>query len=350
VHLSELFAVRADPAAGVYLSLTRRCPLHCAHCSTRSTPHAEQHPAEPFLRLVASFRADERPDVVSLTGGEPLLRPRLVAQLAELATRSGSSTMLLSGMFFAAGRRTPPAIRRALEPVDHVSASIDRFHEREVPRAAVLSMLRSLLDDGKQVSVHLTGDHADDPYLDRVIGEIRRGLDDRCPIYVALVAPVGRAADWVGSCELPRASEAEPCRLASWPVVAFDGTVVACASQAAIDGPTPAHLRLGDAAVDDWATIARRARESAMLRAIRTFGPRWLAATHGGGACTGYCETCHGLSREPALAQRVEQRMRRSQTALLERHAIAMRPEAGEWIEPSRFAHLLELGRTGVAA
>jgi organic radical activating enzyme len=349
VHLSELFAVRADPAAGVFLSLTRRCPLHCAHCSTRSTPHAEQHPAEPFLRLVASFRADARPDVVSLTGGEPLLRPRLVRQLAELAAASGARTAILSGMFFAASGRTPPAIRRALEPLDHVSASIDRFHEREVPRTAVLAALRGLLDDGKQVSVHLTGEHVEDPYLERVIAEIRDRLDDRCPIHVALVAPVGRAADWLDAGDAP-GSGAEPCRLASWPVVAFDGTVVACCNQAAIDGPTPRHLRLGDAAVDDWAVIVQRALESSMLRAIRTFGPRWIADRDGAGACSGYCETCLELGREPALAGRVGRRMERPQTALIERRAVETRPSAGDWAMDARFAHLLELGRAKVAA
>ena len=350
MHLSQLFEIRADPAAGVYLSLTRRCPLHCAHCSTRSTPHAEQHSAEPFLRLVASFRPEQRPQVVSLTGGEPLLRPRLVEQLAVSAAASGASTMLLSGMFFAASGRTPPAIRRAFEPLDHVSASIDRFHEREVPRRAVIDLLRSLLEDGKQVSVHLGGEAAGDPYLDRVVGEIRRELDDRCPIYVALVAPVGRAAEWM---EAPKSDGdvlAEPCRLASWPVVSFDGTVVACASQAALDGPTPEHLRLGHATIDDWDVIARRARRSPMLRAIRTFGPRWLANSDGDGACPGYCESCLGLAGHAGLAGRVEERMRRPAIGLIERHAAEARPGAGEWVQPARFAHLLELGRTAVVA
>jgi organic radical activating enzyme len=349
VHLSHLFAVRADPAAGVYLSLTRRCPLHCAHCSTRSTPHAEQHSAEPFLRLVDSFRPDSRPDVVSLTGGEPLLRPRLVRELAELAAVSGTRTALLSGMFFAACGRTPAAIRRALEPLDHVSASIDRFHEREVPRNAVLSALRSLLDDGKQVSVHLTGEHLEDPYLDRVIAEIRDRLDDRCPIYVALVAPVGRAADWLDAEHAPGGG-AEPCRMASWPVVSFDGAVIACCNQAAIDGPTPEHLRLGDAAVDDWSVIVRRSRESSMLRAIRTFGPRWIAENDGAGTCSGYCETCLDLSRQPDLGVRVDRRMGRPQTGLLERHADETRPSAGDWATDPRFAPLLELGRGEVPA
>jgi len=179
VHLSQLFEIRADPAAGVYLSLTRRCPLHCAHCSTRSTPHAEQHSAEPFLRLVASFRPEQRPQVVSLTGGEPLLRPRLVEQLAVSAAASGASTMLLSGMFFAASGRTPPAIRPACERLDNVSPRIDRFHEREVPRRAVIDLLRSLREDGKQVSVNLCREAAGDSHRERVVAEIPRELNAR---------------------------------------------------------------------------------------------------------------------------------------------------------------------------
>jgi len=291
-----------------------------------------------------------RPEVVPLPGGEPLLRPRLVAELAALAAASGTSTMLLSGMFFAASGRTPPAIRRALEPLDHVSASIDRFHEREVPRKNVIAVMRSLLDDGKQVSVHLTGNGAGDPYLDRVIGEIRSGLADRCPIYVALVAPVGRAAGWLEPLNEPGGAPAEPCRLASWPVVTFDGTVVACASQAALDGPVPDHLRLGHAAVDGWAAISRRAAESPMLRAIRTFGPRWIADNDGDGACQGYCGTCLGLGGRPGLGHRVDERMRRPQMALIERHAADSRPRAADWVEPPRFAHLLDLGREVVPA
>ncbi len=183
-----------------------------------------------------------------------------------------------------------------------------------------------------------------------MVGEIRHELDDRCPIYVALLAPVGRAAEWMDVSESDGAVLAEPCRLASWPVVSFDGTVVACANQAALDGPTPEHLRLGHAAVDEWSVIAARALRSPMLRSIRTFGPRWMAHTDGGGACAGYCESCLGLGGHPGLAQRVEERMRRPATRLIERHAADALPGAGDWVQPARFAHLLDLGREAVPA
>ena len=307
---------------------------------------SEQLDEQPYLRLVRSFSADDRPQVVWLTGGEPLLRPRLVSQLAQLSQAVGSRTALLSGMWFAGAPRMPAGIARALRDVDHVSASIDRFHEQEVPRSAVLETLAQLADEGRAVSVHLTGEGEHDPYLADAIAETRSRLADRCPIYVALVAPVGRAADWMDEHEAQAAAtSAAPCPLVTWPVVAFDGTIVACCSQLAVDGPAPAHLRLGDAATDGWPSIRERAQHATMLRAIRTFGPRWLAAHEGGSDCDGYCQTCMSLSDEPGVAERIAARMARPQTELIERHAERARPTAGEWIGLPRFAHLIELGR-----
>jgi hypothetical protein len=305
---------------------------------------SEQLEAEPLRRLVASFRSGDRPDVVYLTGGEPLLRPRLVTELATAAAAAGSSTALLSGMWFV-GRAVPAAVAQALHSVGHVSASIDRFHEHEVPRAAVLDVLAELAGEGRDVSVHLTGESEHDPYLADAISEIRERLDDRCPIYVALVQPVGRAGEWLDADGGHGSPQAVPCPLASWPVVAFDGTVVACCSQLAVDGPVPEHLRLGHAGVDGWPAIRRRAQGSALLGAIRTFGPRWLAANDGGRDCGGYCETCMRLSDQPGVAGRVEQRMARPEMQLPVRHAERARPAAREWIGLPRFEHLLELGR-----
>ncbi|NEE35631.1 radical SAM protein, partial [Streptomyces sp. SID7982] len=154
MELAELVARRPFPAAGLLLGLTRRCPLSCAHCSTGSGLFTRQEPdAGQLERFVGSFTAENRPDVVMLTGGEPLLLPALAERLSTLARNAGSRTALLSGMFFARsgalpgrrggafpGRRSgaiPPAILRAIRSVDHFSASLDIHHEREVPRADV---------------------------------------------------------------------------------------------------------------------------------------------------------------------------------------------------------------------
>ncbi|MYW31734.1 radical SAM protein, partial [Streptomyces sp. SID2119] len=90
---------------------------------------------------------------------------------------------------------------------------------------------------------------------------------------------------------------AAPCSMAAWPVVAFDGTVLACCNQDTVDRrPAPAHLDLGHIGSDDWETVRRRALESPVLRMIRTVGPTHLAARSGAAPHPGsYCDGCRAL-------------------------------------------------------
>lgn len=109
MELAELVGLRPFPAAGLLLGLTRRCPLRCGHCSTGSDLTVREEPdAGQLLRFVGSFTEENRPDVVMLTGGEPLLLPTLAGELSFLARRAGSRTAVLSGMFFARSRRSRP--------------------------------------------------------------------------------------------------------------------------------------------------------------------------------------------------------------------------------------------------
>src|SRR5262245_46928751 len=142
MHLMDVLPLRPVPAAGLFLALTRRCPLACAHCSTNSLIGSEEHPEAIFLRFVETFTPANRPELISLTGGEPLLRPQLVAGLAERAHAVGTKVDLISGMFFARQPRLPASIDRAIAGVDHFAASLDIFHEQQVPRAAVFHVFQ----------------------------------------------------------------------------------------------------------------------------------------------------------------------------------------------------------------
>lgn len=213
MELAELVARRPFPAAGLLIGLTRRCPLRCAHCSTGSDLFTRQEPDGGQLeRFVGSFTEENRPDVVMLTGGEPLLLPALAERLSTLARRAGSRTALLSGMFFArsgsTGRRRsgqyggrrgaaiPPAILRAIRSVDHFSASLDVHHEREVPRADVFRALHRIREEGVAVSLHLTGTGAADPYLASLTRAVEEEFGGQVPCLVNEVRPFGRAAAW----------------------------------------------------------------------------------------------------------------------------------------------------------
>lgn len=335
MELAELIGLRPVPCAGLLLTLTRRCPLSCAHCSTSSTTVGEEPGAEQLRAFVGSFTADDRPEAVMLTGGEPLLRPGLAYELATLARAAGSRSVLLSGMFFARDGRIPPPVLRAIGAVDHFSASLDVFHEREVPRADVFRAVRQVRDAGVAVSFHLAGTGPDDPYLADVTAAVRREFADQVPMLVNEVRPVGRAAAWAAAgAQRPAAGggRALPCAMAAWPTVAFDGAVLACCNQRAVDGrPIPAHLSLGHIAQDDWATVRRRSLSSPVLRMVRTVGPEHLRGRYAPGAdeCGGYCAGCRDLSRHPAVIAGAVRDASGPVGELLDREAARMQRDAG---------------------
>src|SRR5438309_8562720 len=120
----DVLALRPVPAAALFLALTRRCPLSCVHCSTNSMLSSEEHDGEMFSRLVDSFTADNRPEVILMSGGEALLRPHLVSDLAESARSVGCSSQVLSGMFFARGSRIPSSVLRRIYSGDDLASSV----------------------------------------------------------------------------------------------------------------------------------------------------------------------------------------------------------------------------------
>lgn len=344
MRLAEIIELRPVPAAGLLATLTRRCPLSCAHCSTSSGPRGEDTPAEALRRFVGGFTAEDRPAVLMLTGGEPLLRPALVGELALLAASAGTRTAVLSGMFFAADGRTPARIMRALRHVDHFSASIDVFHEREVPRAAAFRAVHRIMESGIDVSFHVVGHSADDPYLADVTAAIRAEFRDRAAVLVNHVRPAGRAAGWAAARTVSAGDGAEgspaPCAMAAWPVVAFDGTVTACCNQRVVDArPVPEHLRLGDIAVDDWARIRRRCQESPVLRTIRTAG-------------VASCADCRGLTRRPAALAAAERAGSRPVAGAMDTLGARLQHDAGAEVlvrryGSPRYAPLVLLGGRG---
>jgi hypothetical protein len=342
MELAEIVRLRPGLCAGLLLTLTRRCPLACAHCSTASTMAGEEPDAGDLLRFVDSFTGADRPELVFLTGGEPLLLPGLVEDLAVAARRAGTRSVVLTGAYFARQGRAPRRIMRAIEAVDHFSVSLDAFHEREIPRADVFALLRRVLDMGIAVSVHAVGSGPDDPYLADLTAHTRRVFADRVPLLVNTVRKVGRAASWNNASPVtgPVASRPLPCAMAAWPTVAFDGTVVACCNQATVDRrPVPAHLRLGHIRVDRWADVRARALASPVLRMVRVVGPTQLAARFApapDAARTvaeledaGYCGGCRRLSERPELVEAVGRVAAGPAGALLDRYAAQRQVAAG---------------------
>ena len=324
MELAEIIGLRPIAGAGLLASITRRCPLACAHCSTASTLRGEHLDSAALLRFVATFTPRDRPEVIVITGGEPMLRPRLVTDVAELARASGTRSAVLTGAFFARGGaffarggRFPAAVRRAVDAVDHCSVSLDAYHESQVPRQDVFDLLRGLMDRGVAVSLHVVGTGAADPYLEDVTSDVVKAFGGCVPMLVSELQPLGRAVGWrtavaaaaataaaggtavaaggrtAVAAAAARAGPVEPCALAAWPVIAFDGTITACCNQDVVDGPgRSAHLRLGHIATGSWSEIRRRSMASPALRVLRAVGPRHLGHTAPSAGPMGPAEYC----------------------------------------------------------
>jgi hypothetical protein len=213
---------------------------------------------------------------------------------------------------------------------------LDVFHEEQVARTVVLRVLQELVEEGRDVSLQVVGLGSDDPYLKEVTADVRRILHDRVPILVGRVGAVGRAAAW-----LQRKHPAEhhaatalallPCTLAAWPLVNFDGTVLACCNQEVVDGEGGPHLRLGHVSRHGWVDIRGRCLLSPLIRAVRLAGPQYTAAQYSssGPGCDGYCGTCYRLSEDAGTAQRVELAMAQPEMQLIEEQVLSLQRAGG---------------------
>ena len=323
MHLAELLARRPVPAAAVFVALTRRCPLHCQHCSTMSTMTAEQLPAALLRRFASSFTPADHPEFLLMTGGEPLLRPRLVTELAQIAHAAGTRSYVLTGAFFTRAGPLPALIKTALEAVNHVAVSIDVFHQAEVPRANVFRLLHELRETGTDVSIQACGTGPGDRHVAGLISDVRAEFADQVPLLVTTLQPAGRARHWLRSAKQDPPPTPLPCDMAAWPVVGFDGTILACCNADVIaDRQATAHLRIGHLRTTTWPRLRQACQSSPVLRAIRSTGPpRTVGA--------GYCQACRSLSAQPDLLAGIEARAATPVGALLEQQVIALQTQAG---------------------
>ena len=59
LDFEEIVSRRADLGAGLYISLTQRCPMRCAHCCTSSTVTAPHQLADTTIQTFIKTLADD---------------------------------------------------------------------------------------------------------------------------------------------------------------------------------------------------------------------------------------------------------------------------------------------------
>ena len=267
--------------------------------------------------------------------------PRCCRTSPSARPSSAARPAALSGMFWAKDRRIPPPIKRAIDALDHFSVQPRRLPRargrprRRLPRARHAA----LRGQGRQLAPR----RAWTPTTRTSSSAPRRSASastTACRCSSTASTPSGRARG-VARRETRRSEPStipSPCTLAAWPLVAFDGTVVACGNDDVVDGPAPAHLRLGHANVDGWPAIRAALSDLAMLRAIRTFGPEYLVAATAAGRspATATARRAASSPTTPASSSRGSRRyMDTPSGALIEEQVVAMQRHAGPPVLPA---------------
>src|SRR5690242_9462370 len=99
---------------------TRRCNLRCLHCYSESGPYVAATTSLDVLRRVVSDAAALGYEVVSISGGEPLLYRELPALLAHAKGLGLRTTVTSNGMLLSERR-----LAELADVVDVLALSLD---------------------------------------------------------------------------------------------------------------------------------------------------------------------------------------------------------------------------------
>lgn len=212
------------PDRTVHLHPLDRCNLACSHCYSTSSPLRQTIlPLEPLLQALPRLRA-EGYEVLSLSGGEPLLYPDL-PRLLEVARAEGFRIAAISNGF-----RVTPRHRALIDGIDHLAISFDGLEERHNrmrghPQAwsRAVAALRTLAEIGKPSAAAFTVTRETLAEVPDFV-EICAGLGVRV-IQLRPLVIAGRASDEALDLGLDEADRARLWLMAQTLQLAWEGEV-----------------------------------------------------------------------------------------------------------------------------
>ncbi|MGW0902911.1 radical SAM protein [Streptomyces sp. NPDC002853] len=276
-----------DRLAFLWLELTAKCQLECAHCYADSGPWGTHGmmTREDWVRVI-----DEAHDLgvrtILFIGGEPTLHPHL-GDLIERAVRPGVEVRVLTNLVHVPHALWPalklPGVRVSASYYSHDAAEHDTMTKRRGSHARTTKNLRKAAERGVQVSAAVVKQNGDDGAAETsalaALGITRPAVDR--------VRYLGRAA--VGS--TPQTSEL--CGQCSGALLAVgpDGTAFPC--------PMSRWMHVGNVHENSLATIAISVRLHQVRQTIAdAFNPavtglppvemrdECFGASGGGGGCS----------------------------------------------------------------
>ncbi len=254
--------------------LTLKCPLSCAHCSVRSSPHRKEllsgeHLAL-LLRMMVEFKSVYPTARYLLTGGEPFLHREALGLISEAAADAGLAVGVETSGYWAASLKGARGFISKYPWISSYLISADVYHLPFLSPQVPINAWLVAKEAGCEAKIRLVV-HADKTEEDRsLIRELRKVVPEQ-DLIEETISPVGRATEHLSENIFPRTDRvpAMPCP-AEGPLVRETGRVDPCCSAISTLDNHP--LILGHLAHDSAKDIFNRYESNALLHVIRLWG------------------------------------------------------------------------------
>jgi pyruvate-formate lyase-activating enzyme len=303
-----------QPVSTVAVMVTRRCNMACAHCSVESSSKLRAQPSEEDLERYVHEIADSGTKAILFTGGEPMLREKLVARLMSIAKKRGVVSAMTTNGFWG---KSLPAARRTLASLcksglGFFTLSYDRYHAEFQGPEPGQNILRAAEELGVPMNLNVTR-IADDTELNDLIRPFEMSRHAKVRLYD--VQPVGRARD-IPSSAL-RAESFGACDGIRVPGITDDGRMTACNGPSYFQSPD-SPLILGSLKEKSVSQLLEKHRTDPILQTIRIFGPsrlreeldripeiqfKWKESY------AGLCDLCLHINSNPQTAALLRERL-----------------------------------------
>ena len=305
------------------LMITRKCNMSCAHCSVASHPGISEEPSPETLRRAVMEMGEAGVIGIQYTGGEPLIRHRLLFELMELAqTRYGMGAAIVSNGFW--GKKPERAREFFQKMVDlglmRLTISYDRFHAKFMGPEPVCNILEVARARQWPVNINVTRT-AQDGELGELLAPFTSYKNASFRFYD--VQPVGEAEKLGEELRAQIDGFSSGCEQAT---VCDNGRMAACNGPAYFE-PDESALILGRTDEKSLTELLLLHDEDPILQTIRLEGPIKLKETLESlpgfadfpfkKQYSGMCELCRQICRDPeAVAALREELSKPEKTAL----------------------------------
>lgn len=322
--LDELTAVQAAAHSHITFSLTRACPLRCAHCIVDAAPEL----AKTTMPLeVAEYYAAQMQDLadygirnVSFTGGEPLLARCQLAVLSQAAGHARIASGVVTAAHWAHSAEAARQVVAQFPAIHSWDISADAFHEPFVPLTYVEHAYRAAIDAGRRVTIRYTCSEPPSAHDTKVL-EFITTLEE-ASFSCQYVRPVGRGVGVPGAARHNYNPWVKPC-LTQGMVVRYDGSIAPCCLNLVEDRNHP--FQLGDARSRPLREVHSEYMAIPLLQMIRSIGfselMRWLRdagldSRLGPQLPEEVCQICALMMRDPVIAKFLKDKAAAPETQL----------------------------------